>query len=119
MHTKKSLAVLVLSQLKQQQQQVKKQYEATKSGIGYFFVDDLLPIDIVKEIHRAFPLPVEMKRNKSLREHKHIAVQMDQHNPLLEQAIYAFQDTEVVSLIQSICGIDKLEPNTNLYAGGI
>jgi|TARA_A100001011_G_scaffold236385_1_gene244335 hypothetical protein len=60
-----------------------------------------------------------MKRNKSLREHKHIAVQMDQHNPLLEQAIYAFQDTEVVSLIQSICGIDKLEPDTNLYAGGI
>lgn len=118
-HTKKSLAALVLLQLKQQQQQAKQQYDATKSGIGYFFVDDLLPIDIAKEIHRAFPLPVEMKRNKSLREHKHIAAQMDQHDPLLEQAIYAFQDADVVSLIQSICGIDKLEPDTNLYAGGI
>ena len=57
-----------------------------------------------------------MNLNKSLREHKHIAAQMDQYHPLLEQAIYAFQDAEVVSLIQSICGIGKLEPDTHLYA---
>ena len=35
-HVTKSLAALVLSQLKQQQQQAKQQYDATKSGIGYF-----------------------------------------------------------------------------------
>ena len=105
--------------LKQELQQAKGQYSSTENRIGYFFIDDLLPVDIAKDIHRAFPQPEEMNLNKSLREHKHIAAQMDQYHPLLEQAIYAFQDAEVVSLIQSICGIDKLEPDTHLYAGGI
>ena len=118
-HTKEFLANLISSRLKQQHQQAKDQYDSTKNSIGYFFIDDLLPVDIAKEIHRAFPRPEEMNLNKSLREHKHIAAQMDQYHPLLEQAIYAFQDTEVVSLIQSICEIDKLEPDTHLYAGGI
>ena len=44
---------------------------------------------------------------------------MDQYHPLLEQIIYAFQDADIVSLIQSICGIDKLETDAHLYAGGI
>lgn len=118
-HTKEFLAQLISSRLKQQHQQAKNQYDSTKNSIGYFFIEDLLPVDIAKEIHRAFPRPEEMNLNKSLREHKHIAAQMDQYHPLLEQAIYAFQDAEVVSLIQSICGISKLEPDTHLYAGGI
>ena len=118
-HTKDSLAQLISSRLKQQHQQAKDQYDSTKNSIGYFFIEDLLPVDIAKEIHRAFPRPEEMNLNKNLREHKHIAAQMDQYHPLLEQAIYAFQDAEVVSLIQSICGIGKLEPDTHLYAGGI
>ena len=118
-HTKEFLAQLISSRLKQQHQQAKDLYDSTKNRIGYFFIDDLLPVDVAKEIHRSFPTPEEMNLNKSLREHKHIAAQMDQYHPLLEQSIYAFQNTEVVSLIQSICGIDKLEPDTHLYAGGI
>ena len=118
-HTKDSLAQLISSRLKLQQKQAKDQYSSNKNRIGYFFIDDLLPVDIAKEIHKAFPTPEEMSLNKSLREHKHIAAQMDLYHPLLEQAIYAFQDAAVVSLIQSICGIDKLEPDTHLYAGGI
>ena len=118
-HSKESLAQLISLRLKQKYQLAKGQYSSTKNRIGYFYVDDLLPVDIAKEIHRAFPQPEEMNLKKSLREYKHIAAQMDQYHPLLEQAIYAFQDTEVVSLIQSICGIDKLEPDLHLYAGGI
>ena len=118
-HTKDSLAQLISSRLKLQQKQAKDQYSSNKNRIGYFFIDDLLPVDIAKEIHKAFPTPEEMSLNKSLREHKHIAAQLDLYHLLLEQAIYAFQDAAVVSLIQSICGIDKLEPDTHLYAGGI
>ena len=81
-HTKEFLANLISSRLKQQHQQAKDQYDSTKKSIGYFFIDDLLPVDIAKEIHRAFPRPEEMNINKSLREHKHIAAQMDQYHPL-------------------------------------
>ena len=65
-HTKELLAQLISSRLKQQHQQAKDQYSSTQNRIGYFFIDDLLPVDIAKEIHRAFPRPEEMKLNKSL-----------------------------------------------------
>ena len=44
---------------------------------------------------------------------------MDQYDPILEEAIFAFQDPRVVSLIQEICGLETLFPDENLYAGGI
>lgn len=56
---------------------------------------------------------------KSLREFKYIAAQMDKYNPILEEAIYAFQDTRVVSKIAEICDIESLYPDEYLYAGGI
>ena len=56
-HTKEFLAQLISLRLKQEHQQAKWQYSSTENRIGYFFIDDLLPVDIAKEIHRAFPQP--------------------------------------------------------------
>lgn len=117
--TKDFLASLIIERLRTAMPAAKAQYEDSKDRIGYFFVDDVLPDDIAAVIDNAFPKPEEMSLNKSLREHKHIAAQMDRYHPLLEEAIYAFQDAKVVSLVQSICEIDILEPDTHLYAGGI
>ena len=44
---------------------------------------------------------------------------MNNYNPILEEAIYAFQDEKIVSVIKEICGIDTLYPDEHLYAGGI
>lgn len=44
---------------------------------------------------------------------------MDQYNPLLEEIIYAFQDPTIVSVISEITGIEHLEPDELLYAGGV
>ena len=88
--------------------------------IHYFLIDDLLPEEIAKEIYATFPTDLStMQIKKSLREHKYVAAQMNKYNPQLEEIIYAFQDQRIVQIMEEITGLDKLEPDTLLYAGGI
>ena len=44
---------------------LKKQYDASKGGIGYFFIDDVLPEDVALDIYKAFPKPEQMVLKKS------------------------------------------------------
>lgn len=87
--------------------------------ISHFYIDDLLPRELAIKIYEAFPASNEMVRKKSLREYKYIAAQMDNYDPILEEAIYAFQDDSVVRKIGDLVGAEKLMPDENLYAGGI
>lgn len=89
------------------------------SAIGYFVLDDLLPVEWAEAIRRAFPSPAAMNLKRSLRELKYVAAQMNRYDPLLEEAIYAFQAPEVVGAIERITGLPALEPDEHLYAGGI
>ena len=82
-------------------------------------IDDLLPTEIAHAIHAAFPTTDRMMLKRSFRENKHVAAQMDAYDPMLEEAVYAFQDPRVVALVAEITGLAGLEPDTELYAGGI
>lgn len=80
---------------------------------------DLLPEELARAIGERFPAPELMTLKRSIKEHKHVAAQMDQYDPLLEEVVYAFQDERVVDLIAQITGLKGLEPDVDLYAGGI
>lgn len=96
-----------------------EQYAISREKIGFFYIDDLLPEEIAKSVYRNFPKPESMKLKKTLREYKFIAAQMDEYNSILEECIFAFQDSRVVDLIKQICGMPSAYPDSNLYAGGI
>lgn len=113
------IANLILFKLNEHKEILIDQYQENKHKIGYFYIDDLLPEDLLEKIYKNFPKPENMKIKKSLREFKYIDAQMDQHDKILEETIYAFQDSRIVQLIHEITGIDNLEPDENLYAGGI
>ena len=113
------IARLILERIDSEKSSIVRRYEESKNGIGYFYVDDLFPEDIALDIYKAFPPAEEMKLNKSIREYKYIAAQMDNYDPILEEVLFAFQDKRIVELISSICGIDSLYPDEHLYAGGI
>lgn len=98
---------------------IQAQFRETSGMIGYFYLDDVLPEAVAHAIHAQFPKPEGMKLKRSLREYKYIAAQMDQYDPILEEAIYAFQDPEVVELVKQICGMASAYPDEHLYAGGI
>ena len=113
------LAQLIVNRLVQEKHRIKTQYEVSKNQIGYFFIDDLLPSEITDYINSQFPLNDAMVLKKSIRENKYIGVQMNQYPQILEELIYAFQDERVVNLIKDVCEISDLQPDENLYAGGI
>jgi Rps23 Pro-64 3,4-dihydroxylase Tpa1-like proline 4-hydroxylase len=87
--------------------------------IRAFAVDSIVPDEYAQAINSHFPDPSTMMLKKSLREHKYVAAQMNAYHPQLEEAVYAVQDPRIVDLMTSITGIAGMEPDTNLYAGGI
>ena len=113
------LAQLIVNRIVQEKDRIKTQYEVSKNKIGYFFIDDLLPPEITEYINSQFPSKDVMVLKKSIRENKYVAVQMDEYAKILEELIYAFQDDRVVKLIKEVCEIEDLQPDENLYAGGL
>lgn len=95
-----------------------RQWNAT-APINHFVIDDVLPEAWASEIRDAFPSGKSMTLKRSLRELKFVAAQMNKYNPLLEEAIYAFQAPSVVKHVEEITGLAALEPDALLYAGGI
>lgn len=91
----------------------------SSAPINHFIVDDLLPERWTRDIWRAFPENSQMTLKRSLRELKYVSAQMNEHDPLLEEAIYAFQVPEVLQVVRRITGLEALEPDDHLYAGGI
>jgi Rps23 Pro-64 3,4-dihydroxylase Tpa1-like proline 4-hydroxylase len=117
--TRIEIAGLLHNAIERRKTELKDQFAASRDGIGYFFLDDLLPVELALKLNRIFPGPEEMVLKKSIREDKYIAAQMNHYNPLLEETIYAFQDKKVVDLVGEICGIKEAIPDAHLYAGGI
>ncbi len=93
--------------------------EAHYAEHHYFVVDDLLPEELAHSIYRAFPDSNRMMLRKSIRERKFVTAQMDAIAPLLEEVVYAFQDPLVVAEVAGITRLREVEPDENLYAGGV
>lgn len=117
--TSKEIAEFIYNKLQVKQEELMVAYNASKSGIGYFFIDDLLPKELTKKCFDFFPSKTKMRCKKSIREYKYVSAQMDEHPELLEQVLYAFQEPKVVQLIGSICSLPSLYADKLLYAGGI
>ncbi|WP_123774075.1 2OG-Fe(II) oxygenase [[Flexibacter] sp. ATCC 35103] len=112
------LADLIFDKLTVSKEKLREEFNQT-GRINSCFIDDLLPEEVAKEIYEAYPSPEEMALHKSLRENKRIAAQMDLYNPLLEEAVFAFQDDRIVKLVEEITGLKEMIPDEKLYAGGI
>lgn len=119
MQRRDEMATIIAARLEGERDRLKAQFASSAEAIGYFYLDDLLPEDMALQIYRQFPKPEGMKLKKSLREYKYIAAQMDHYDPILEEAVYAFQDSRVVELIKDICDMKSAYPDVHLYAGGI
>lgn len=108
----------IVARLKPEAERLRTEF-AQPGRIASCHISDLLPAQLAYRIHDAFPSSDRMIFRKSIKESKHIAAQMDAFDPILEQSVYAFQDGRVVELIGKITGLATLEPDADLYAGGI
>jgi Rps23 Pro-64 3,4-dihydroxylase Tpa1-like proline 4-hydroxylase len=116
--TRASIADLIAMRLEGHAPEASGQWRDS-GPVNHAIIDDLLPEDLAHRIRAAFPAGGSMKIKRSLREFKHVSAQMDRHDPVLEECVYAFQDPRVVDAITRITGLSSLEPDELLYAGGI
>ncbi len=118
-YSRNYIASLIVESLHQEKAELARQFEGSKSKIGFFIVDDILPQELAHVIFENFPSIEASIQKKNLREHKYVAYQMDQYNPILEEIIYAFQDNRVVKIVEEICKLKSISPDEHLYAGGL
>lgn len=119
MNNRFSIANLILLKLQDLKDSLCSDFIKNKATIGNFYIDNLLPTDLVNDIYANFPTLEKAKKKKNIKEYKYVAYQMNKFNPLLEEVIYAFQDERVVQMIATITGIKNLYPDEHLYAGGL
>ena len=115
---RREIGALIAERLRQESERMVAEF-AAPGRIGSTQIDDLLPEALAREIYDRFPETERMTLKRSIREHKLIAAQMDQYDPLLEEAVYAFQEPDVVAQVGKITRLEALEPDAKLYAGGI
>lgn len=115
---RQEIAALIAARLADERQRLAIDYRQP-GRVPSCVIPDLLPDALARAIHAAFPATDRMMLKRSIKENKHVAAQMDAFDPLLEEIVYAFQDERVLALIADITGLRGLEPDVNLYAGGI
>lgn len=60
-----------------------------------------------------------MHERKSLREHKFTANNLSVLASIMEESTFAFQDPRVVTMVRDVTGIEEMQGDPNLYAGGL
>lgn len=117
-YNRQYIASLIVKRLEVEKH--KLQTEFKQSGkIQFFVLDNVLPEELATVIFNNFPETKDTVSKKNLKEHKHVAFQMNKYASILEETIYAFQDEKVVCLVEEICGLKNIFPDEHLYAGGL
>jgi Rps23 Pro-64 3,4-dihydroxylase Tpa1-like proline 4-hydroxylase len=114
-----NISTLIVNSLKENFETIQAQYQVSKDTIGYFYIDNLLPPQLADEIANRFPLESNFSFKKNIRERKYVSAQMNHHNELIEEVLFAFQEDNVVNIVAEICGLKSVKTDDNLYAGGI
>jgi Rps23 Pro-64 3,4-dihydroxylase Tpa1-like proline 4-hydroxylase len=112
---------ILLKKIKVNEKNIKCQWNNPKAtNTRYFYLDNLLPKNICKEIFEAFPKNAEgFFDRESFREKKKTSANLSAYDSILSDITYAFQDKKVINLISQYIGFDSIEPDPKLYAGGL
>ncbi len=113
------MATYLIKRIDAERDSLINQFTSTQAGIGFFYLDNLLPESIALQLYHAFPEQDKMTLKKSMKEDKYVGAQMNVYDAVLEEAIFAFQDVRVVNRIGDIFGLSGIQPDESLYAGGL
>lgn len=118
---KDRLVQLIVERLTAEREQLKVKFIASQSIVGVRFceLDDLLPLDIARQIFEVFPPATSMRLMDSFREKKYTSKSFDNFAPLLADITFAIQDPQVIKVVEDITGITEQIPDPSLYAGGL
>ena len=111
----------ILARLDEAHEDIVAQWrEPQDTHTRHFVVDDLLPGPDAQAVFAAFPRNGEGFFDRAtFREKKRTSADLSDHDPVLADVTYALQDERVVARIGDIIGMETLEPDPKLYAGGL
>jgi Rps23 Pro-64 3,4-dihydroxylase Tpa1-like proline 4-hydroxylase len=119
---REQLVELILSSLTEKFDELKKSYNEVNdiTSTKFFYVDDLLPLEIVEKIYDAFPESSgKWRKLVSFRENKCTSKSFDDFDEILKDITFAFQDKSVIKLVEKITETPELCGDETLYAGGL
>lgn len=118
---KEQLVQLICDRLLRDEDRIARDFAESvrEVGVRYAAVDDLLPDDIARRIHAAFPAPESMRLMDSFRERKYTSKSFERFDPLMADITFAVQDPRVLAIVERITGIRDQVPDAKLYAGGL
>ena len=118
---KEQLIEMIASRLSAERSRLADAFQASRSlvGVRHCALDDLLPEEVARRIHAAFPEPSQMRLVKSFREIKFTSKQFDTFDSLLKDVTFAIQSPRVIEEVERITGIVRQVPDPRLYAGGL
>lgn len=112
---------LILKRFKEQEEQLKECWNNCDPTITkYFYIDDLLPTKDAEEIYNEYLKKTDKwVVSKTLFERKSTLKEIDILGSVIPSITDSFHSEEVVNVISNITGINELEPDPSLYAGGM
>ena len=117
-----NISKLITEQLISNREALKKYYFSKNSitDTKHFVLDNVLPEDLVLEIYKSFPSKARYHSRETFREKKLTFAKLDElENNLPELITDALQSNEIINEIENITGINNLEGDPSLYAGGL
>jgi len=118
--TLKELSSLIVAKLRSKSGELRAAFARPSIGrTRVAVIDDVLPPEIAKRIHDAFPPNEKMRLMSSFRERKYTSKSLEKMDQLIRHAVFAFQTPEVIAEVTGITGIRDMVGDPQLYAGGI
>lgn len=116
-----TLAHNVAARLSAESAQLRQQWlHPQGTPTRHFIVDNLLSEDVAARIYDTFPQKASIWfQYDSFRERKKTFAKLEAVDPLIAAITDAFHKTEVLNAVADITGLDGLESDPELYAGGI
>lgn len=120
--SKKDLVSLISNKLSSNKDNLRDNFHSdnSKTKTKHFVLDNVLPEELVHSVYNSLPKKEEYYFRNTFREKKYTFAKLDKlSNSLPDNLTDAFQSQEVIEIIGEITGIDNLEGDPSLYAGGI
>lgn len=121
MTTTSDIARAIAARLRQDEDVLRESWAGAPDGVArHLVIDGLLAPDLALRLYHSFPTgDADWRKLDSFRERKKTFAKLNRADPLIGAATDAFQAPAVVAAVAAITGLNDLEPDPSLYAGGV
>ncbi|MCW3121507.1 MAG: 2OG-Fe(II) oxygenase [Flavipsychrobacter sp.] len=116
--TRQELSAEIAKQLRTHKDELAA-YWRLSGPVRHFYLDGLLPEDWAEACFNALPDPGTLMLRSSIKEHKHVGIDLDKYKPLVGDILLAFHDAEVVKIVSEITAVTDLVADGSLYGSGV